>query len=68
MVSVKKDERLVTLKRLTTLKYSKYIAIGIGYYEKNIATEIGSYEKEDNQATLIKSGNKEKKMFPFYDP
>ena len=68
MVSIKKDERLVTLKRLTTLKHSKYIAIGIGYYEKNIATEIGSYEKEDNQATLIKSGNKEKKMFPFYDP
>ena len=50
------------------MKPSKNIAIDIDYYEKNIATEIGYYEKKGNQATLIKSGNKEKKMFPFYDP
>ena len=62
MVSVKEDERLVTMKickticlRLTTLKYSNKIAIDIDHYEKNIETEIGYYEKKNNQATFIKS-------------
>ena len=55
-------------QRLTTLKHSKNIAIDIGYYEKNIATEIGYYEKKNNQAILIESGNREKKIFPFYSP
>ena len=44
-------------QRLTTLKHSKNIAIDIGYYEK-----------KNNQAILIESGNKEKKIFPFYSP
>ena len=55
-------------QRLTTLKHSKNIAIDIGYYEKNIATEIGYYKKKNNQAILIESGNREKKIFPFYSP
>ena len=41
------------------MKHLKNIAIDIDYYEKNIATEIGYYEKKNNQATFIKSGNKE---------
>ena len=55
-------------QRLTTLKHSKNIAIDIGYYETNIATEISYYEKKNKQATLIKSGNKQKKHFPLYNP
>ena len=49
-------------------EFKKNIAIDIGYYEKNIANEIVYYSKKNNQATLIKSGNKEKKIFPFYNP
>ena len=48
--------------------YKKNIAIDVGYYKQNIAIDIGYYEKKNNQTTLINSGNKEKKMLPFYNP